>query len=62
MNIQSTKEANQQRSRSKKIVWTVEKEIKVDMYDRVVIFLRFKDENYFVDKALESMTSRLEKK
>jgi hypothetical protein len=36
----------------KKLFGLIKKKIKVDMYERVVIYLRFKDEEYFVNKAL----------
>ncbi len=36
----------------KKLFGLIKKKIKVDMYERVLIYLRFKNEDYFVDKAL----------
>lgn len=36
----------------KKLFGLIKKKITMDVYDRVVIYLRFKDEDYFVDKAL----------
>jgi hypothetical protein len=36
----------------KKLFGLIKKKINVDMYERVTIYLRFKDEDYFVNKAL----------